>query len=50
MFVQGSSDKSVRMWKFKEKYMNENSPNSDNNTFDDQNPLDANMDNNNEDS
>ncbi len=23
MFAQGSSDKSIRMWKFKDKYMNE---------------------------
>jgi len=25
MFAYGSSDKSIRMWKFKEKYMNQSS-------------------------
>lgn len=30
------------MWKFKDKYINDNSPSSD--PFEDQNPLDAHMD------
>ena len=28
MFAQGSSDKSIRMWKFKDKYLNENGSSS----------------------